>query len=194
MLEFLGFGKHRHDASDTAFSTRTLAGAAPTASQRDIVRMTLHTLLKRHGIAPSWLAAELLPLSSPQEPDAWVIQIAVLHWHTGFGQYAMALQKELLDNLRRIDQSAHHAPYTVHWVYAPDCGCPYTTVPSAAFWDASPAELAGELAGERAPTAPEKPVAKAPTKGKASKATKPAADEGDDDDTGFAATQMREDY
>ena len=183
MLEFLGFGKHRHDASDTTISTRTLAAAAPSASQHDIVRITLQTLLKRHGIGSGWLAAELLPLSGPHEPDAWVIQIAVLHWHTGFGQYAMAIQKELLDNLKRIDQGPHHAPYTVHWVYAPDCGCPYTTIPSAAFWDASPAELAS--------TPAPKPSAKAPKKGKASKA---AADGGDEDDTGFAATQMREDY
>ena len=140
MLDFLGFGKTRHEEVDTAISTRTLAGAAPSANQRDIVRITLQTLLKRHGIAPSWLAAELIPISSPQEPDAWLIQIAVLHWHSGFGHYAVALQKELLDNLKRIDHGPRHAPYTVHWVYAADCGCPYTTVPSAAFWGATPVE------------------------------------------------------
>ena len=115
MLEFLGFGKTKHDASDTAFSTRTLSGLA-------------------HGIAPHWLAAELLPVSSPQEPDAWIIQIAVLQWHTGFGQYLVALQKEFLDSLKRIEHGPQHHHYTVHWVYAPDCGCPYTTLPSAAFW------------------------------------------------------------
>ena len=186
MLEFLGFGKHKHDASDTAFSTRTLAAIAPSASQRDIVRITLQTLLKRHGIAPSWLAAELLPLSGPHEPDAWIIQIAILQWHTGFGQYAMAIQKELLDNLKRIEQGPQHTPYTVHWVYAPDCGCPYTTVPSAAFWDASPAELAGSLV--------HKAAANIPAKNKTGKASKPVAHEPDDDDNGFAATQMREDY
>ena len=134
MLEFLGFGKTKHDASDTAFSTRTLSGLAPSATQRDIVRIGLQTVLKRHGIAPHWLAAELLPVSSPQEPDAWIIQIAVLQWHTGFGQYLVALQKEFLDSLKRIEHGPQHHHYTVHWVYAPDCGCPYTTLPSAAFW------------------------------------------------------------
>lgn len=157
MLKFLGFGKSKHDASDTEFSTRTLAAMAPTANQRDIVRITLHTLLKRHGIPPGWLAAELLPVSNTEEPDAWIIQMTVLHWHTGFGQYAVALQKELLDNIQRIDHGSHHAPYVVHWIYASDCGCPYTSVPSAAFWSA------------------------------------PAADAQDDDDHGFAATQLHPD-
>jgi hypothetical protein len=183
MLEFLGFGKSKGDASDTVISTRTLSAVAPSAAQRDIVRVALHTLLKRHGIPPNWLAAELLPIASPQEPDAWIIQVAVLQWHTGFGQYLVALQKELLDSLKRIEQGPHHTHYSVHWVYAPECGCPYTALPSAAFWGATAAELATEAPKVEA----EKPVKTVKTR--AAKAGKPS----DEEDDGFAPTQMRED-
>ncbi|OYU44321.1 MAG: hypothetical protein CFE44_13575 [Burkholderiales bacterium PBB4] len=185
MLEFLGFGKTKGDASDTVISTRTLSAVAPSAAQRDLVRVALHTLLKRHGIPPSWLAAELLPIASPQEPDAWIIQVAVLQWHTGFGQYLVALQKELLDSLKRIEQGPHQTHYSVHWVYAPDCACPYTALPSAAFWGASAADLATEEPEALA----EKP-AKA-GKSKAAKPGKPTTT--DEEDDGFAPTQMRED-
>ena len=178
MLEFLGFGKSKHEPSETVFAVSNTPDAEPSPVQRDKVRVTLQTLLKRHGIPPSWLAVELLAHSSAVSahgPAPWVVQVTVLQWHTGFGQYLVALQRELLDALKRFDPAGHPMLYAVHWVYAPNCGCPYTALPSAAFWDASVAELEGK---------PAKPS-------KTAKAAMPPPCEVDDD--GFAATQMRED-
>ena len=62
MLEFLGFGRAKHEpveAGDTVPVARPLPSDYPTPTQREMLRLTLHTLLKRHGIPAAWLGAEM---------------------------------------------------------------------------------------------------------------------------------------
>ena len=181
MLEFLGFGRSKnevHDNADTIPATRPLPGVYPTPTQREMVRLTLHTLLKRHGIPVSWLGAEMGAFPTVHDPEGILLQLVILHWHPGFGLYAPAIQNELMEGLKRFDPAATATRYNIHWKFAPEAGCPHTTLPEVGYWK------------KTAPAAAKAPMQAIP-------ALKPKFDlpdlgEDDDSDNGFAATQMHD--
>lgn len=181
MLEFLGFGRAKHDvveAADTLPVSRLMPGEYPTPTQREMVRLTLHTLLKRHGIPAAWLGAELVAFPTLEEPEGLLLQLTVLHWHAGFGLYAPALQQELMEGLKRFDSQATARKYHLHWKFSPDSGCPHETLPEPSYWTAD---------------AQETPLPTPPTPAQRAKFDLPNRPEDEDDaDTGFAATQMHD--
>ena len=182
MLEFLGFGRTKSattEHADTVPATRPLPGEHPTPTQREMVRLTLHTLLKRHGIPVAWLGANLGPFPTDDEAEGVLLQLVIQHWHPGFSLYAPALQNELMEGLRRFDPTANAARYHIHWKFAADCGCPHGVLPATGYWT-SPAPLAASLAPMQ-PMPAHKP-----------KFDLPDPREDDDPDTGFAATQMHD--
>jgi hypothetical protein len=182
MLEFLGFGRSKnevHDNTDTIPATRPMPGEYPTPTQREMVRLTLHTLLKRHGIPATWLSAEMGAFPTGFDPEAILIQLVIQHWHPGFGLYAPALQSELMDGLKRFDPAANATRYHIHWKFAAESGCPHNALPDSSYWT-SPAPVAAAVLQMQAMPA-HKP-----------KFDLPDPDDDDDSDNGFAATQMHD--
>lgn len=182
MLEFLGFGRGKGDATehaDTQPATRPVPGEYPTPMQREMVRLTLHTLLKRQGIPAAWLGAELSTHPTSSDPDAIALLLVIHHWHPGFGLYAPAIQTELMDGLKRFDPAATAARYLIHWKFSADCGCPHSALPDTSYWT-SPAPVAAAVLQMQAMPA-HKP-----------KFRMPDPREDDDPDNGFAATQMHD--
>lgn len=181
MLEFLGFGRTKSDTTehaDTLPATRPMPGEYPTPTQREMVRLNLHTLLKRHGIPINWLGADLVAFPTQNDPEAVLLQLVIQHWHPGFGLYAPALQAELMDGMKRFDPAANATRYQIHWRFSADCGCPHAALPASSYWtSAAPAPAVGLQA---------KPMS----------AHKPKFDlpdpQDDDPDNGFAATQMHD--
>jgi hypothetical protein len=207
MLEFLGFGRAKndahntHDNTDTIPATRPMPGEYPTPTQREMVRLTLHTLLKRHGIPVNWLGAEMGAFPTAVDPDAILLQLIIQHWHPGFGLYAPALQSELMEGLKRFDPTATATRYHIHWKFAQDSGCPHASLPESAYWTQPAA--AAKPAVRAAPLASATPVAPLPMQPMPahrpkfalpeSQADHHSGDDGDDDpDQGFAATQMHD--
>ncbi len=171
MLEFLGFGRSKSevaDAEDTRPVARHVFGDIPTPTQREMVRLTLHTLLKRHGIPAAWLAAEIGPFPTTDVPEGIVLRLVVVHWHPGFGLYATALQQELMEGLKRFDPTATANKYHVHWKFPQDCGCPHPHLPEPHYWAAPEPRPKFDL--------PSRPV----------------DNDDDDHDNGFAATQLHD--
>lgn len=179
MLEFLGFGRSKndvHDNADTIPATRPMPGEYPTPTQREMVRLTMHTLLKRHGIPASWLSAEMGAFPTAHDPEGILLQLVILHWHPGFGLYAPAIQNELMDGLKRFDPAANATRYNIHWKFAAEAGCPHTTLPEMGYWT-RPTPL---------------PAAVPPMPALKPKFDLPDLGEDDDSDNGFAATQMHD--
>ena len=182
MLEFLGFGRHKVDTTDhadTLPATRPMPGEYPTPTQREMVRLTLHTLLKRHGIPGAWLGAEMVAFPTPHDPEAVLLLLVIQHWHPGFGLYAPALQAELMDGLKRFDPAASATRYPIHWRFSADCGCPHAALPASSYWTSAPNASAAGLQLQPMP-------AKKP------KFDLPDPRDDDDPDNGFAATQMHD--
>jgi hypothetical protein len=169
LFEFFGLGRSRPGVADAAAGTSAEPGQiSPT--QREMVRLTLHNVLRRQGIPFSWIAGEVAPMLLPDQREALLLQLVVLKWHDGLMQYAPAIQKELLDGFRRIDPAADANRYQFSWKFAPDCGCPHTQLPGPGFCSAG---------------------AKTEAKQAAKKPTLVLHElDDDDDDAGFAPTQI----
>ena len=183
MLEFLGFGRAKSDTTeypDTLPATRPMPGEHPTPTQREMVRLTLHTLLKRHGIPASWLVAEIGTFPTSFDPEGLLIQLVIHQWHPGFSLYAPAIQTELMEGLKRFDPAANATRYHIHWKFSADCGCPHTALPASSYWTGPvPSADSAVLQMQSMPT--HKP-----------KFDLPDPCEDDDPDNGFAPTQMHD--
>jgi hypothetical protein len=185
MFDFLGRGKNKPEnlVDDNVPST-----AAPTkqisATQREMVRMVLHSVLKQQGIPGSWIGGEVVPVRAPGQADALLLQLEIKHWHDALVLHAPALQAELLAGLKRFDTQANHTGYLFSWKFSADCACPHTVLPEPAFWKTS------KPSGEQSAIAAE---GVKPTTAKAPFDLPPRAIHSkEDDDNGFAATQMRD--
>lgn len=209
MLDFLGFGRAkadshaREEAQDTVPATRPAADEFPSATQREMVRLTLHTLLKRHGLPAGSVGAELTAFSTPSEPEALLLQLVILKWHEGFVRYAPALQNELLEGVKRFDPTATGGKYVIVWRYATGAGQPELQLPDASYWS----QPEGHKGPSSAPVAhPFSATPKAPPlAGPSLRQPTPMPpthfdlddpvdhdDDDDDRDNGFAATQLHD--
>lgn len=151
MFEFFGLGKKkaakpaRDNGPPTAPQTVHLS-----ATQLEVVRMTLHGVLKLNGIPGDWLSGEVIPVHLPGQGEALLLQLEVTHWHDALVLHAPAFQQALMDGLNRFDPKAGRTRYLFSWKFSPNCGCPHVHLPAPEYW----------LSGERVvltPTAAPEP-------------------------------------
>lgn len=199
MFDFLGRGRSK-SASDSpvvrqATHHRTPPPAA-SATQREMVRLTLHNVLRQRGIPGNWLTCEITPIQIAGRGDAVLVQLVVLKWHDALMPYAPALQQGILEGLKHFDANATASKYHFSWAFAPDCGCPHTKFPEPSVWNtgAAPTPIAtiqaiGPAAAVGASTtaSPSKPKFDLPPTAADMRNTND-----DDDDHGFAATQIND--
>ena len=199
MFQFLGRGRSKKgDTHAVAAPSKAapLPVAQPSATQREMVRLTLHNVLRYNGIPNNWIACETVPVQLPNQGQALLLQMVVLQWHDALMHYAVALQQSILDGLNKFDPQSGASKYLFSWKFATDCGCPYTQLPDPSFWLAQAAPPSAPApafvstspipATTTMPAAPAKPKFDLPVT---------AADLGrsdEDDDHGFAATQINE--
>lgn len=186
MFDFLGRGKPKADHPVADPGPSTLPQPAPlSATQREMVRMTLHGVLRMHGIPGSWVGGEVIPIVIPGKASALLLQLEIMHWHDALVLHAPALQEALLAGLKRFDPHADKTQYLFSWKFSPDCGCPHTDLPEPSFWNVSkqsavPPVMAAPVVAAVAATIPfDLPPS--------------AMDNAEsDDDDGFAPTQIHE--
>ncbi len=103
--------------------------------QRELIRVVLKDTLRRNGIPLDWLACEVITIvQSGNSKDQLHIQLMLMKWHELFLRYAPALEHQLLRGLDRFDPSVDHSHYIISWRFSPDCGCPFSTLPSPVVW------------------------------------------------------------
>ena len=138
------------DYVSTQSSTR-----AHTDIKRELIRVVLKDTLRQHGIPLDWLACEIIIIRRGPVAEELHIQLVVMKWNETLMRYAMALQQQLLGGLDRFDPTVDHSKYVVSWRFAPDCGCPFTVMPSPKVWlqkappPAVPAEEAPSILDRR---------------------------------------------
>lgn len=145
MFEFLGRGKNKPGTSaddhgpDTQPQTVQLG-----ATQIEMVRMTLHGVLKLHGIPGSWIAGEVIPVHIPGQGEALLLHLEVLHWHDALVLHAPAFQQAILDGLKQFDPQADQTRYLFAWKFSAQSGCPYLHLPEPGFWTTSESAQEGD--------------------------------------------------
>ncbi len=186
MFEFLSRGRAKGEKKGPDAGPSTMPQTMQfSATQRDMARLTLQHLLRHHAIPATWIRGELVPIHIPGQGDALLLQLEILQWNDALVLHAFALQNELLQGLRRFDPASNGTRYLFSWKFHPECGCPHTVLPAAAFWT----EQANTAA---APTAAPAAVAStAPADASALAPSLLLPDTGDDDH-GFAPTQIRD--
>ncbi len=198
MFDFLG-RKRRKAAKSAPVGTPvkpTVAQASTT--QRELLRLTLQNVLRHNGIPVHWIGCETVPTQLTTQGQSVMVQLVVRQWHDALMHYAVAIEHGIVDGLRRIDPSVTPANHLFSWQFAHDCGCPHTQFPKHDFWIIKTAPALAKtptLSTQPVSAAATKPAtpAPAPTKPKfdlpRTAADLPRADD-DDDDHGFAATQI----
>lgn len=144
--------------------------------QRELIRVVLKDTLRRHGIPFDWLSCEVVTLTSgPDTAEQLHIQLMLMKWHELFLRYAQALEHQLLRGLDRFDPTVDHSRYIISWRFAPDCGCPFGTLPPPVVWlhDEAPEPVVQE-----APSVLDRRHAPRPAGGAALRAA-PKRDDGD---------------
>ncbi len=189
MFEFLSRGKNKADKSaddhdpDTHLQTVRLS-----ATQIELVRMTLHGVLKLHGIPGTWITGEVIPVQIPGQGEALLLQLEVKHWHDALVLHAPAFQQALLDGLRRFDPETSQTRYLFSWKFSPDCGCPHIHLPESDFWTSSERVVLAPIAAPSPQTVAARAHSRVPFD-----LPRTAADsDRGDDDNGFAPTQIHE--
>jgi len=190
MFEFLGRGKHKTDRSVADHGPSTQPQTVQlNATQIEMVRMTLHGVLKLHGIPGTWIAGEVIPVRIPGQGEALLLQLEVMHWHDALVLHAPAFQQAMLDGLKRFDPHADQTRYLFSWKFSPHSGCPHVHLPEPDFWITSERVVLAPIA---APTAQAR-VEPAPAAAKVRfDLPRTERDRDDDDDQGFAPTQIRD--
>ena len=138
MFEFLGRGKNKtaKAAIDTGPSTMPqTVQLGPT--RIEMVRLTLHGVLKLNGIPANWVAGEVIPIHIPGQGEALLLQLEIRHWHDALVLHAPALEQALLNGLRGFDPYADEARYLFTWKFSSQSGCPYVHLPIPVFWQTS---------------------------------------------------------
>ncbi len=186
MFEFLGFGRNKEStpAAQRPPAAAESASAAPKNldKQREMLRLALSAVLRRHGIPSQWIGCDITPLAQPAATEVLLTQLTLLHWHDALMHYAPALQDELFKEIHLFDHSVRAESFLFVWKFAPQSGHPTGPLPAPEFWTApAQAPVAAPLPAAAIPAEP-RPKFDLP---------KSALDDGDDDQ-GFPATQVRD--
>lgn len=117
----------------------------PAISSRDLIRFVLRDTLRKNGIPTDWIGSQIASHAQAGQPTAHQIQLVILKWHEGLLRFAPLLQQQILQSLQQFDPQSDHSGHTVVWSFAPNCGCPYTTMPAPSYWSAAAEKQRFEL-------------------------------------------------
>lgn len=131
----------QHSADDNASTLQPAASTSklpePAISSRELIRVVLRDTLRRNGIPTDWIGSQIASRAQAGQPTAHQIQLVILKWHEGLLRFGPLLQQQILQGLQEFDPQSDHSGHTVVWSFAPNCGCPYTTMPAPTYWSAA---------------------------------------------------------
>jgi hypothetical protein len=123
-------------------------GSAPsaTSNRREMLRVVLHSTLKRHGIPASWVGGEMVVSTSRGREPAIHLRLLIRHWDPRLLDHAVALQNSMIVKLLTLDTLASNWLAGVSWQFAlaDESVCP--AMPPPEFWTAGPVASTTKLA------------------------------------------------
>ncbi|MBC5768266.1 hypothetical protein [Ramlibacter albus] len=114
--------------------------ANPHATRKEMLRMVLRDVLKRHGIPAEWIVGEALAAMSRRGTPGLYWRLTIRHWDARLPNHCVALQDALLGEVQLFDPAAERWLLGLMWQFAPedDTACPQ--LPAAGTWAGPPSE------------------------------------------------------
>jgi hypothetical protein len=106
-------------------------------TRRELVRVALGDVRRRHGLPANWLDCEILPMPDRGKDSRLLVQLRVLHWDENLMKYSMAIQRQLGAQILMLDPSAIRWLQGIVWHLVSDANCRFLDMPDAALWTQS---------------------------------------------------------
>lgn len=102
-----------------------------------LIQTVWKDLARLHSIPPGAIACDVVP--GPQHSkgskgsSVWV-QLTVMQWSQTLSRHMVALQDLLRTGLDQYEPGVDHSHIKIVWLYAKQCGCPYTDIANPIDW------------------------------------------------------------
>jgi len=126
--------------------------------QRELVRVAFKDTMRLTGVPAAWLGCEVRTRPGPAGTEQIEVHLVIKEWSGHLLRYAMAFQKQFEHCLDRYEPNVDHSAYDWVWRFAPDCNCPFPTMPAPEEWVQKLEARKGKAAP--APSAPAQPTAR----------------------------------
>lgn len=103
-------------------------------TRRELVRVALGDIRRRHGLPLNWLECELLVMPGRGKESRVLVQVQVLRWDENLMKYSMAIQRQLGAQILLLDPGATRWLQGVVWQLASDVHCPFLEMPDSSLW------------------------------------------------------------
>jgi hypothetical protein len=131
------------DSSQSQFSDSQGRPSKPPpvnthATRKEMLRVVLRDVLRRHGIPAEWITGEALAAMSRRGTPGLYWRVTIRHWDPRLPNYCVALQQALLGDVQVFDPEAGRWLLGLMWQFAleDDSACPQ--MPPAETWGDSP--------------------------------------------------------
>lgn len=106
---------------------------AQVNTRRELLRIRTRNTLRLSGVPESWIEAQVL-LEPAGGRTFMHLRLAVRHWDPRLLQYAVALQRKLMEEIERIDPQAAQWLLSIVWAFPPELECPFPDLPQPSAW------------------------------------------------------------
>ena len=106
---------------------------AQVNTRRELLRIRTRNTLRVSGVPESWIEAQVL-LEPAGGRTFMHLRLAVRHWDPRLLQYAVALQRKLMEEIERIDPQAAQWLLSIVWAFPPELACPFPDLPQPSAW------------------------------------------------------------
>lgn len=110
-------------------STRQDAG-----NTEALIQTVWRDLIRLHSIPASALSCDVVPGPQRSQGTSVWVQLTVLQWSETLSHHMVALQNLLRTGLDQYEPGVDHSHIKVVWLFAKQCGCPYTEIASPVDW------------------------------------------------------------
>jgi hypothetical protein len=155
--------------------------------QRELVRVVLKNVLRKHGVASEWMTCEVFQAARPSGRLEPRVELILRVWNQPLLLHTNALARHMAQELARFDPINFRADRAVSWRLASDCTTPFDSMPAPETWTQPVAAASAEqpipiLDRRKSPRAKDAPVVR----------RNPDAGQGrsDGDSDGFEATAV----
>lgn len=106
---------------------------AQVNTRRELLRIRTRNTLRLSGVPESWIEAQVL-LEPAGGRTFMHLRLVVRHWDPRLLQYAVALQRKLMEEIERIDPQAAQWLLSIVWAFPPELACPFPDLPQPSAW------------------------------------------------------------
>lgn len=102
--------------------------------QRELVRVVLKNILRKHGIPSEWVTCEVFQITRSSGRLEPIVELVLRVWNQQLLLHTNALARQMAEELVRFDPVHFRAGRAVSWRIATDCKTPYDQFPDPSTW------------------------------------------------------------